>query len=149
MARRLGYCTGEGSPRGAVGNALGSLYLQRLVRCRSRVLCSDLDVRSASALNLTQTLTRGHDARWKSTKAITRFGSHFTNTATASVRPARIYRYTIKTPNVLVYIFPVGGTDPPDQQTQRLASKANLSFPNVFRAPFPGTIPDMLASYEQ
>lgn len=48
----------------------------------------------------------------------TQLGSHFTNTATARVRPPWIYRYNIKTPDVLVYIFfPQAGQIRPYQLT--------------------------------
>ena len=51
-----------------------------------------------------------------------------------STCPSWIYRYIINTPDVLVYVVPLAGASARiNQQTQRLASKANLSFPNVCR----------------
>lgn len=85
------------------------------------------------------------NAQWKmSTRAITQLGSHLTNTATASVHHPWIYRYNIKTPDVLVYIF--------SRRQGRSAriSKHNASlvrqtscFSQRVSCPLLGTIPDM------
>lgn len=74
-------------------------------------------------------------------EAITRLGSHFTNNATARARPSRIYSYIIKTPDVLVYIFPNARADPP-RVNKRNASLVRQTCPfRRYTVSLPGHYP--------